>query len=326
MATLTDPGFPNLANILARMKPDGSIVPLAEVLNKKLDFIDDIPWVPCNLELGHQISYRTGLPSPQWRRLNQGVNKTKTDAASYIETTGMLEDRAEVDKDAPGDIQTLRLQEEAGKVELMTQEFARALFYESVADNADRIHGLTPRYGGTTGYTASSYVLKGTNGGTNARSIWLIHWEVGKIYGIYPKRSVAGLVREDLGLGDCFESSTSTKPFRGYRSRLQWKVGIAVEDYRFACRFQWDPDDANFADTAKGMYLALQQMLGTVFSLGANARFYMDRVSYNKLLAQLANNTVNFLEFVAMGGKRVAVFLGVPIRITDALVAETAIS
>jgi hypothetical protein len=324
MATIVDQGFPNLANIMARLGPNGQVRPIIELLNKKLDFIDDIPWEQCNLLTGHQISLRTGLPSPQWRSINQGVSLTKTDVAQYIEGTGIIEDRAEVDVDAPGDMAGLRASEEAGKVEMMTQEFARALFYESTYDNADRIHGLTARYGGTTGYTASSYVIKGTNAGTNAQSIWLINWEINKIFGIYPQNSVAGLSRKDLGEIDCFD--VNSKKFRGYATKLQWKCGVAVADYRSSCRFQWDPDDANMADSAKSVYLTMQTMLGTVFLLGAAARFYMSRKSFNKLCAQLASNSVNFLEYVAMGGRRVPSFLGVPIRITDALLDETAIS
>jgi hypothetical protein len=337
MATVTEQGFPNLANILARLGPDGQIRPIAELLNKKLDFIDDIPWVECNLETGHQISLRTGLPSAQWRSLNQGVAITKTDVATYTESTGMIEDRAEVDVDSPGNLAALRLSEEAGKVEMMTQEFSRALFYESTFDNADRIHGLSARYGGTTGYTSSSYVLKGTNAGVNARSIWLLNWQPGKVYGIYPKNSKAGLFRKDLGEIDCFDGQTPSRKFRGLATKLQWKCGVAVEDYRTSVRFQWDPDDANFADSAKNMYLTLQAMLGTVFAIASNARFYMDRTSFNKLTAQLASNNVDFLKYVTLTtrtdsgaagpvGVLLPHFLGVPIRITDALVAETAIS
>lgn len=324
MATIADTGRLTLAEVLQRMGPDGQIRPMAEVLNKKLDFLDDIPWVECNQESGHLISYRTGLPSPQWRRLNTGVTLTKSSGETYTESTGIIEDRAEVDVDMPGNMGSLRMNEEKAKVEMMSQEFARALFYESTVDNADRIHGLTPRYGGTTGFTASSYVLKGTNAGTNARSVWLINWEPGKVYGIYPKNSKAGLMRKDLGEIDCFDASNNK--FRGFATKMQWKCGIAVEDYRTSVRWQWDPDDANFADSAKGLYLAMQDMQGVVFNLAPNARYYMDRITYRKLCAQLASNTVNFLEYVAMGGRRVPVFLGVPIRITDALVAETAIS
>lgn len=323
MATIVDTGYPNLANLMARMSPTGEYRPMAEVLNKSLDLIEDIPWQECNLDLGHQIAYRTGLPSPQWRRLNDGVINTKTDGAQFVESTGMLEDRAEVDVDQPGNMAQLRRQEEAGKIEMMTQEFARALFYESKANYADRIHGLSARYAATAGYTCSPYVTVGTNAGVNAQSIWLISWKIGKVYGIYPKGSQVGLVRKDLGEVDC--TGATKGKFRGLASKLQWKVGVAVEDYRFTARHQWDPDDAAYADTGKGLYLAMLAMLGKVFKLDENARFYMSRTSFAKLQAQLVNNTANYLEYVAMGGRRVASFNGVPIRQTDALVAETAI-
>jgi len=330
MATITDVGFLNLADVLARIGPDGQVRPMAELLNKKLDFISDVPWVECNMQTGHQISFRTGLPSPQWRSLNQGVSLTKTSSATYIESTGILEDRAEVDVDMPGNMAQLRMNEEAGKVEVITQEYARALFYESTFDNADRIHGLTARYGGTTGYTASAYVKKGTNAGVNCHSVWLINWNPGKLYSIYPAGSPAGLFRKDLGEIDC--QDVNLKKFRGLATKLQWKCGVAVEDYRSSVRFQWDPDDANFASTAKSMYLTLQSMLGTVFLLGENARFYMNRTSFDLLVTQLASNNVDFIKYVQMssrgilGGQLMPHFLGVPIRIVDSLVLETAIA
>lgn len=324
MATIVDQGFPNLANTAARLGSDGQVRPIIEVLNKKLDFIDDIPWVECNLETGHQISLRTGLPTAQWRSINQGVSLTKSDVAQYIESTGMIEDRAEVDVDMPGDMAGLRLSEEAAKVEMMSQEFARAAFYESSYDNADRIHGLTPRYGAATGYTASSYMFtSATHSGTSNRSIWLIDWSPDSIFGIYPKRSVAGLKRQDLGEIDCFDASS--KKFRGYATRLQWKCGIAVADYRKSCRYQWDPDSTECATTGKGLVLAMTKMQNTVFLLSPNARFYMDRTSYQLFTDQLMNSTYNLLEYVAMGGRRVPTFMGIPIRITDALVAETGV-
>ncbi len=326
MATIADTGRLTLADVLSRVGADGQVRPMAEILNKKLDILQDIPWVECNLETGHQISYRTGLPSPQWRSINEGVSLTKTRSATFVESTGIIEDRAEVDVDMPGNMAQLRLNEEKGKIEMMSQEFARAMMYESTYNNADRIHGLTPRYGGASGYTASSYVFtSATHAGVTNRSIWLINWEPGKVYGIYPKGSQVGLKRQDLGEIDCLDASS--KKFRGFATKLQWKCGIAVEDYRTSCRYQWDPDSAECTESTKGIYLAMQKMLGTVFNLQANARFYMDRTSFNLLGAQLATNSVDFLKYVQMntGGVLVPHFLGVPIRITDALVAETGV-
>lgn len=325
MATIVSQGYPNLGNFLTRCGANGEVLPMGEVLNQKLDWLSDIPWVECNLSTGHQMSLRTGLPSAQWRSLNQGVSNTKTNAAVYVETTGMLEDRAEVDVDAPINLADFRLSEERGKIEAMSQAFASAVFYESVFNNADRIHGLSPRYGGTTGFTSSSYVLKGTVGGVNAYSVWLIDWDIDKTFGIYPKGSMAGLKRQDLGELDVLDANGLK--FRALATKLQWKCGIAIRDYRQNCRFQWDPDDAtNFADTTKGMYLGLQNMLCTVQNLGPNARFYMNKYSYMKLVAQLASNSADFLKYVDMGGRMIPAFLGVPIRLTEALVAETAIS
>lgn len=324
MTTITDGGFLNIPNLLARMSPTGEYRQMAEVLNKSLDIVEDVPWQECNLDLGHQISYRTGIPSPMWRSLNQGVPNTKTSGAQFVESTGMMEDRAEIDVDAPGNMATLRRQEIAGKLEGFTQEFARALFYESAANNQNKIHGISARYGGTAGYTASSYVLKGTNAGVNCHSVWLISWKLGKIYGIYPKGSQIGLMQKDLGEIDCFDQDN--KKFRGFATKIQWKCGIAVEDYRYACRLQYDPDDVDYAATAKGLYLKLNEMLGAVFKVDENARFYMDRSTVTLLNAQLLANTGNALEYIAMGGRRVPHYLGTPIRSTDALVLETAIA
>lgn len=328
MATITDVGYLNLADVMARMNPDGSVRPIMEILNKQLEWLPDIPWMQCNLDTGHQLSYRTGLPSPQWRSLNQGVTLTKTTVGTYIETTGMIEDRAEVDVDMPGNMAANRMSEITGKTEMMSEEFARAVFYESTYTNVDRIHGLTPRYGGSTGYTASSYVLKpGTNSGTNCHSVWLIDWGTDSIHGIFPKNSVGGLKHWDLGEIDCFDADGNK--FRGYADRLQWKCGIAVADYRQAVRFQWDPDDSTyFASTTKGMYTNMEDMLSVIRKRRPGARFYADLTSLRLLRAQLANNDANFLTWSngqdgLPAGDR---FLGVPIRQTDVLLAETAIS
>jgi hypothetical protein len=74
------------------------------------------------------------------------------------------------------------------------------------------------------------------------------------------------------------------------------------------------------------MYLTMQKMLSIVYQMGPNARFYGSRTSYNMLVSQLAANSANFLEFVTGGGSLVGKFLGVPYRLTDTLLQETAIS
>jgi hypothetical protein len=321
--------FVTLAEWAARRAPNGGIAQVANVLAQLNPVLQDIPWVEGNLPTGHRITQAANaLPSASWRRLNQGVAEVTATVEQFDETCGMLETESKIDVDLAklnGDAAAFRMSEDQLIMEGISQQFATAAFYESVSTNPERIHGLAPRYYSTTAGDASAYTLKGTNAGVNAQSLWLINWAPRKIYGIYPKGSAAGLVVEDKGEQRVLDSSDN--PFYAYVTRLQWKCGIAVEDYRFATRFQWDPDDSAFADDDRGMILALQQMIGTIHTLEGSPRFYMSRTSKRKLDAQLASNDVNLLSQWqnGQGGKMVQAFSGIPLRICDALVAETAI-
>lgn len=329
MATIADTGAPTLRNVVSRMQPHGGIeTDIAETLSAENPILEDIPWVEGNLPTGHLITSRQGLPSLTWRRLNEGIDPSKSDTAQFTEGCGMLEGKSIVDVDLAelnGNAAAFRASENKAFLESFAQEVGRALFYESSVTNPEKVHGLSARYAASTGYTASSYVLpKGTLSGSNCRSVWLIDWSPSKVYGIFPKASVAGLKHNDHGKQKVRDSNS--KEFWAYESQYQWKMGFAVQDYRYAVRMQWDVDDTAVEDADKTMYLWMQEMLGTIYKVGPNTRFYMDRVSKRKLDAQLASNTANFLEYVDMGGKRIPSFMGVPIRVTDCLTAEAAIS
>jgi hypothetical protein len=332
MATYTDPGYPTLQNILNRMRPDGSIeTDMIDLMSKKMPLLEDMPWKEANGMTGHLITSVNSLPTPQWKELNKGIDATKGNSVQFTEACGMLEDRSDVDvkvAELNGNAAAFRASEDKIKLESFAQTLETAVLYENAMTNAARIHGLSSRYVATTGYTASSYVLKpGTNSGSNCRSIWLINWNEDKCFGIYPKASMGGLKREDMGKR--YVRDQNSKDLLVYTTQFNWDVGLAVADYRYSCRFQWDPDDSagGFADSGKGLYLGLQDMIGTVYDMDqTKARLYMDRTSAKKLAAQLASNSANFLEYIELGKRRVPSFMGVPIRITDSLVAESAIS
>jgi len=333
MAAIVSSTYPNLANLAASLAPDGSLADITNLLSKK-KILQDVPFIEGNLPTGHVISVQdNALPSASWRSLNRGVSATKVVPSQYTESAGILEDESRVDvalAKMSGNPAQYRQRQDSLKAEGISQQFETALFYESVTSNPERVHGLAPRYGATTGMTASSYTLNGTNAGTNCHSLWLIAWDPRKIYGFYPKHSQLGLQFKDKGEWRVLDSNSN--PFWAFITNIVWNVGIAVEDYRYAVRFQWDPDDAAFADDDRGMYLALLQMLSTIYGTDAPMRFYMNRTSLAKLNAQLASNDARFLTYQAMhgaGGDPSMLephFNGVPVRITDQLVAETAIS
>jgi hypothetical protein len=329
MATIADTGFPTLQTVVNHMQPDGAIADVVNVLTKKTPLLEDMPFIEANSEMGHIVTQQSLLATPSWRKANAGVAPTKAEAAQYVEALGMLEDWSDIDEKVAalnGNSAAFRRAQDNAKLEGFRQEVNRAVFYESSITNPERIHGLASRYAASSGYTTSSYVLpKGTLSGVNCESVWLINWDPTKVTGLYPKGSQAGLKVRDFGALPKVDANGNE--FIALRTNYQWQIGLGIFDYRYCARLQWDPDDStNFPDSGKAFYLGLCEMMDTVYDLQPSARFYMSRTSVKKLDAQLASNSQNYLQWVDMGGRRVRSFLGVPVRVTDSLVGESAIS
>lgn len=330
MTAITDTGFPTLAHLAALMGPDQRIVArVANLLSKKYPILDRIPWFEGNLPTGHLVTQAANsLPTGTWRSYNAGVVATNPETQQFIEACGLLEDWSKIDvalAAVGGDPAAYRMRRDDLKVEGLGQQLATALLYESATTNPQRIHGLTPRYPGTSGYTASSYTLAGTNAGVNAQSVWLMTMRDGKLYGIYPHGSQMGLVKKDLGEQVVTDSSGAS--FLAYMTQIVWNCGFVVEDYRHAVRSQWDPDDASMADEDLGLVLMMQNASETIFEKDQNTFWLMSRTSKKKLRAQLAANDKNLLSQVVLPGRGpVDHFDGMPILVDDSCVAETAIS
>lgn len=346
MATLTLDGFSTMANLATRMEPDGSgAKDIANVLSKEHAVLSHIPWKEGNTQTGHLITQSgTALPSASWRSANQGIAATQADTQQFLEACGRLEDESKLDEmlaeleSAGGDNgATFRMSEDMLKMEGFAQQFVTAVFYESVLDNPERIHGLSPRYPATSGFTPSDYVLVGGSpAGVNAHSIWLISWAERKIYGIYPKGTKAGLERKDMGLQRVQDDASSLNSFWAWVTKFVWRCGIAVEDYRYAVRAQWDPDDAEMADSEKGLISLVTEMFDTIYKREPMTRYYMNRTSLRKLNQQLVHSDANILTYVSdngglvgdpnLGGNVVPALFGIPVSTVDELTSETAIS
>jgi hypothetical protein len=335
MTTLVDDGFHTLLDVARAQGPDGGILPVAEVLDKELDWLKDIPWVEGNLSNGHKLSERTAIPSmvDNWRTYNKGVKNVKPSSATFDEVCGMLEVDSKVDVDLAnlnGNAAAYRASQSKPVIEAMSEEFARAVMYESTLVNPQKIHGLTPRYAHLTGYRTSPYVVDMSKayhdvpnaGGANCKSIWIISWDTDSVFGIYPKGSVAGLQQIDRGIVEA-EDADGLK-YEVYKEKFKWKCGIAVNDYRYAVRLQYDPDDPECTAVSgkRGLYLGLLAGLETIRKIKPTTRIYMDRATKTLLTAQLAVNEANFLQQIQRGSEILPHFNGVAIRLCDALVAE----
>lgn len=240
MATANVTTYPTLADWAKTLNPDGSTAEVAELLSQMNEILDDMPFIEGNLPTGHRGSVRSSLPSPTWRRLNQGISPTKTTEAQVTDTCGMSEDLAIVDKalaDLNGNSAKWRLMQNKGHIEGMSQDMAAQLMYGNTSTAPEKIMGFTPRYNtltAATSQTANNVVNGGSSGSTTSTSIWLVGWDPDKVTGIFPKGSMAGLQSEDLGVDWAFDANS--KRYRAYMTHYVWKAGLHVRDWRYVVR------------------------------------------------------------------------------------------
>jgi hypothetical protein len=334
--------FPTLVDVIKRLNPTGGVDSVVEALARYNPILDDVPWTEGNLTTGHRFTSRTSLPTITWRRLNQGVDPTKSTTDQTDETCGMMECYSKVDVDLAelnGNTSSFRASEDNAFLQAFNIEFVNALFYYSVTVNPERIQGLTPRLNATAGNPAAAQIIKADAGaaGANQTSIWLLAWSPEVLFGIYPKGSMGGFVSRDLGEQLVLDSNN--KQFLAWVTRYQWKCGIAVRDFRFISRIcnidvtRWKEDLSAGADLA----MRMMDAIAAIFKLDvANPVFYMNRATFGMLNKQLVKRQANWLEWItvtpsgqgAMGqarGQRIPAFMGIPIKIVDGLLSTESV-
>jgi hypothetical protein len=329
MPTALTSQFPTIVDLAKKSDPNGGIAQTVELLAKKNAFLQDIAFKAGNLPTGHKFSARVALPSPTWRKINQGIAASKGQVDTIEETCGMLEGLSKVDcalAELNGNAAAFRADEDNAFVAAFGLEVATALFYASTNSNPEKIHGLAPRFDGTG--VASGQCIKGdaSASGNDSTSIWLVGWSPDTVFGIYPKNSVAGFKSEDLGK-QLVKDSGGTNEYTAYVTHHKWSLGLAVQDYRYVARLHsvdtsaWKADLSAGADLPNGMMDLVSAIHDTET---CSPVFYMNRAAFSMFNKQLAKKTVNYLEYVERGGRLVPHFLGFPIRISDAITSTEA--
>lgn len=349
MTTMTSKsGAVTLVDWAKSLDPNGKVAAVAELLTQSNEILLDLPFIEGNLPTGHRGSIRTGLPTAIWRKLYQGVPASKSLRATVEDSVGMLETRAEVDKDLAdlnGNTAAFRLSEAHAFLEAMNQTMADAIIYGDSSLNPERFNGLAVRY--NTISTGTSEIAKNVisaGGSGNCTSVWLVLWGENTVTGIFPKGSKAGLQHDDLGEYDAFDASNNR--YRAYGDRWQWKCGLHVKDWRFVVRIAnismtdllgQSGTQANTASTwlPKLMVKALARipyrgMGKAVFYASRTVKEMLSVGALDKSQAVL-NIQQGFQQygdvgpgFVAQGGLTV---LGVPVRTVDRILeTETALT
>ena len=331
MATLSVRN-PTLLDIAKASDPDGKIATIVEILNETNEILADMSWVEGNLPTGHRTTIRSGIPAPTWRKLYGGVQPNKATNVQVTDNTGMLEAYAEVDKalaDLNGNTASFRLSEDRAHIEGMNVEVSDTLFFGNEATEPEAFTGLAPRFNSTTAENGDNIILGGSAAGqTDNSSIWLVVWGPNTCHGIIPKGSTAGLQVTDKGQVTIEDASdgSNTGRMEAYRTHYRWDVGLTVRDWRYIVRIANIDKSLLVADAASGadlpdlMFQAME--LVPNLDLGRPA-FYMSRTNRTFLRRQLsAATSMSTLSIEDVGGKKVSMFQGIPLRRCDTLAAD----
>ena len=338
-------GVATLMDVLSEIAPDGKQLDIAEVLTQQNEVLQDMHWEEGNKVTGHMDGVRTVLPTPSFRAINAGVPVTKAGSTTIEETTSLLEDFSQVDRELAilsGNVDQYRLKQARPHVQGMSNKMATTLFYGNATTNPLEFTGFTPRFNtlSTTTNKAAANVINAGGSGSDLHSIWLVVWGPDSVFGIYPKGTKGGLDHEDAtnasGEGEhgfppaAVLTDASGNMYMGYRDHWVWRCGLFVKDWRFIVRIaNIDTDDLTL-DQSSGPKLEdlMVQAMEQVESMGAGrAVFYTPRILRSWFRRQVLNKKSQFLSWDQIGGQSILNFDGVPIRRTDALnTLETAVS
>ena len=316
---------PTLLDVTKRLDPEGKIDTIAEMLTQTNEILEDMVMLEGNLPTGHKTTARTGLPAPTWRKLYGGVQPAKSKTAQIIDTCGMLEAYAEIDKalaDLNGNSAAFRASEDRAFIEGMNQEFAQTLFYGNESTEPEAFTGFGARYNSLSAENACNIIRDTTQDSTDNSSIWLVVWGPNTVHGIYPKGSKAGLQMEDKGQVTIENVDGAGGRMEGYRTHYRWDTGLCVRDWRYVVRIAFNQEDL-VADAASGPKLIdlMTQAVEMIPNLGmGRPAFYGNRNTRSFLRRQIVNKVASAsLSMDEVAGKRVVAFDGIPFRRCDAI-------
>ncbi len=317
---------PTLLDLMKRLNPQGGIDDVAEILAETNEVIEDMQWVEGNLPTGHRTTVRSGLPDATWRKLNYGVQPSKSTTVQVTDNCGMLEAYAEVDKslaDLNGNSKAFHLSEDSAFIQGLNKEFSSTLIYGNEGTEPEAFTGFAPRFNLASAANGDNIIKAdaGADNATGQSSIYLIGWGANTVHGIYPKGSMAGLQKQDLGEQTLFDAAGGK--YQGYRTHYKWDCGLTVRDWRYVVRI-CNIEVANLlknAATGADLIDCMTQALELIPNMGmCTPVFYCSRTVRAVLRRQIANKVASStLTMDTVAGKRVIAFDGVAVKRCDAI-------
>jgi hypothetical protein len=326
MATLAS-NYLNLIDV--HKQGDPSIGAVIEVLKKQNSILDDAVAMECNMGVTHRHTIRTGLPTPAWGRLYQGVPQSKSTTQQVDDTTGFLEAGSAVDErllEISKDPAALRLGEAESHIEAMNQEMATGLFYHDTKTTPEKFKGLSARFGSLGGAAAGNQIVDAGGAGSDNTSVWFVTWGDHACHLLYPKGTRAGVQREDRGKQRVLDANGN--PYYVKEETFRWHIGMAVKDWRYVARIA-NIDVSDMLAGSVDLYKWLRKAYYTLQSRRLDAKSSRIAIYCNRDVLEAldalssgngsASNTRLHLTKKELEGQEVLTYRNIPIRETDAL-------
>lgn len=296
-------------------KVTGTII---DILATSDDLIADAIAVECNEGSHHKTTVRNGLPEPEFRQFYQGVKASKGEYTQVTDTTGMLEDYAQIDKalaDLNADTNQFRMNESQAHLQGMNNTLLQNILYGNKATNPAGFDGLSKRYCKLSKKENSigERVIDAGGTGTRLTSIWFITWGNLHTHLLYPKGSQAGIQHKDLG--EVTVTDANGRMYQAYRNHFKWDVGLSVRDFRSTVRIanidldELEKGNVNLID----LMIMANDMVDEVNQTGST-KIYANRQIRTALHKQISNKANVNLTLQDYAGKKTVHFLDKPIR------------
>lgn len=310
---------------IANEYQDKQLVFIANSLARLNEIMQDAPMTEANEIFSHKGAQDASLPSPGFRRFNEGVAPTTAKSRPIIEGLAICEDYSLVDYELYR-IQPKKEVWRQGKdrkhIEGMSQKMANEVFNGNLATDPAGIKGLVKRFDSLTTYpngdSTWEYNVQDNGGSTNRTSIWVIEWDPEECCFVYPRGSKGGIEFEDLGKKT--EVDSTGKRFESLTSHFLWKMGIFISDERRVQRI------ANISSTGTSDIFNEDKLIDAILrtpSRGANRaaiKIYCNARMLSQMWKRLKDkNNVHFTSGEGLSGRRPLDFDGYPFRICDAI-------
>lgn len=318
---------------------DKKIGSVAEVLVLENPMLNDIPYMEMNEGTIHKESIRSALPTVYYRKANQAIPASKSTIEERTFTASHFESKSQMDaavarRGGMDRVAFNRWNQAQGHIQAMGNEHASLTIYGSPLDSTLKSAGLMDIYSTlSASEETSKQVVSAGGSGSDNTSILLVHWGVQSVFGVYPAGTQAGLKRIDRSPGDnlvqiqALDSAGNAGTFYGYEEQFEIDHGLVVKDYRQAGRI-CNIDVSDLVAGSGADLIDLMISLSYKIHNPSNGKgiWYVNRTIEAALHKQAlsAVGAGSGLTFDNYQGQKVMMFLGRPIRRSDALLNSEA--